>query len=104
MIKNFPWFITGNITTRYVKGLTLRHCVFKDATELYQTAGNLEIPVLLIYGPEDSFITEESLNRIGELIPISKFSEILGSGHLAVIEKPEEVSRILINFISLASR
>ncbi|WP_319404667.1 alpha/beta hydrolase [uncultured Desulfosarcina sp.] len=79
---------------------TLRHCVFKDATEQYQIVGNLEIPVLLISGSEDSFITQHSRSRIRELIPTSKFSEISGSGHLPVFEKPEEVSHILINLIS----
>lgn len=79
---------------------TLRYCAFEDATEDYRTIGNLELPVLMISGSEDSFIRQETRNRIHELVPILKYNEILGTGHIPHFERPEEVSRLLINFIS----
>ena len=83
---------------------TIRYCVFEDASEDYRTIGNLELPVLMISGSEDSFITQEARNRIGELIPSLEYNEILGTGHIPHFERPEEVSRLLINFISCASQ
>ena len=83
---------------------TLRYCVFEDASEDYRTIGNLELPVLMISGSEDSFITQEARNRIGELIPSLEYNEILGTGHIPHFERPEEVGRLLINFISCASQ
>jgi len=83
---------------------TLRYCVFEDASEDYRTIGNLELPVLMISGSEDSFITQEARNRIGKLIPCLKYNEILGAGHIPHFERPEEVSHLLINFTSYASQ
>lgn len=54
----------------------------------------------MISGSEDSFIRQETRNRIHELVPILKYNEILGTGHIPHFEQPEEVSRLLINFIS----
>ena len=79
---------------------TLRYCVFEDATEDYRTIGNLDLPVLMISGSEDSFIKQETRNKIGELIPNLEYNEILDTGHIPHFERPEEVSRLLINFIT----
>lgn len=79
---------------------TLRYCVFEDATEDYRTIGNLDLPVLMISGSEDSFIRQETRNKIGELIPNLEYNEILDTGHIPHFERPEEVSRLLINFIT----
>ena len=79
---------------------TLRYCVFEDATEDYRTIGNLDLPVLMISGSEDSFIRQETRNKIGELIPNLEYNEILDTGHIPHFERPDEVCRLLINFIT----
>ncbi len=82
---------------------TLRCCAFKDASEDYRIIGSLELPVLMILGSEDPFIKSATRERIGELIPRLQYKEILDTGHIPHFERPEEVSRLLIHFISSAS-
>jgi pimeloyl-ACP methyl ester carboxylesterase len=82
---------------------TLRHCVFEDATKDYRTIGKLDIPVLMIWGSEDTILTPEARRRIGELIPHIEHKEIIGTGHMPHFERPGEVSGILIDFISSSS-
>jgi pimeloyl-ACP methyl ester carboxylesterase len=79
---------------------TLRCCVFEDATKYYRTIGELGIPVLMISGSEDTILTAASRNRIGELIPHLHYQEIRGIGHMPHFERPEEVSNLLINFVT----
>ena len=83
---------------------TLRFCVFEDATKYYRTIGELGIPVLMISGSEDTILTAASRNRIGELIPHLQYQEIRGIGHMPHFERSEEVSNLLINFISLPTK
>ena len=82
---------------------TLRYCVFEDATKHYRTIGKLDIPVLMISGSDDSIVAPEVRSRIGELIPHIHHNEIIGTGHMPHFEQPEEVSGILIKFISSIS-
>jgi pimeloyl-ACP methyl ester carboxylesterase len=79
---------------------TLRCCAFEDASENYRIIGNIGLPVLMISGSEDPFITPAVRHRIGEFIPSLEFKEVLGTGHAPHFERPEEVSRLLIDFMS----
>ena len=106
LIDEFRAFVTEQMQYQgYLRAFlsTLRYCAFEDATEDYRTIGNLGLPVLMISGSEDSIITPTARRRICELIPHLQYNEVLSAGHMPHFERPTEVSRILINFISSAS-
>ena len=79
---------------------TLRCCAFEDVSEIYRIIGNIGLPVLMISGSEDPFITPSVRHRMGEFIAKLEYKEVLCTGHAPHFERPEEVSRLLIHFIS----
>ena len=106
LMDEFRTLVTEQMQYKgYLKSFlsTLRYCAFEDATKDYRAIGKLDIPILMISGSEDLIQTPEACNRIGELIPNIQHNEIIGSGHMPHFERPEEVSGILIKFISAAS-
>jgi pimeloyl-ACP methyl ester carboxylesterase len=79
---------------------TLRWCAFEDVSEEYRTIGNVKLPVLMISGSKDPFISSAARDRIAELIPRLEYKEIPGTGHIPHFEQPEEVIHLLLNFIA----
>jgi pimeloyl-ACP methyl ester carboxylesterase len=78
---------------------TLRHCAYRDSTKEYQAVGELGISVLLISGSEDTTIPVSARNKIVSLIPDLEHREIKGAGHIPMLEAPEAVRTLLLDFI-----
>lgn len=60
--------------------------------------GELEGPVLLVWGAEDRLITVADARRSAARISRSALVVIEGSGHLPMEERPEELARVLGDF------
>lgn len=60
---------------------------------------SIEIPTLIVWGSEDSWISVEEGRRLNEEIKGSQFIEIEGAGHLPMEESPEEFNEVLNNFL-----
>ena len=60
-----------------------------------------EIPRALIAGEEDGIFSVDSCKKLKRMfdIPDESFHIVKGSGHLPMLEKPEEVSQILRDFL-----
>jgi len=66
-----------------------------QATEL----GKLQQSTLLILGTKDNFVSQETGRTIAAAMPHGTFCPIEGAGHLPWLEKPEEVRRIILDFL-----
>lgn len=57
------------------------------------------VPKLIITGTDDVLVSEERRKKMGELDQNIEFHMLQASGHLSMMEKPEEVNRIFRNFL-----
>lgn len=59
----------------------------------------LNIPVLIISGVNDSIVTEETQIELTEAIPMALHEVIHDAGHAVTVEKPDEFNHIMQNFL-----
>jgi pimeloyl-ACP methyl ester carboxylesterase len=63
-----------------------------DATPLL---ASINVPTEIIVGEHDVISPPEEMRGIAEAIPQARFVEIAGAGHMAPLEKPEEVNAVI---------
>ncbi|HMQ54428.1 MAG TPA: alpha/beta hydrolase [Anaerolineae bacterium] len=78
---------------------TMRLLSFIDITATYHRLGQESRPQLLIWGREDRTIPFETSATFKALMPRLEFHAIDQVGHVPPYESPEEVSRLLIEFL-----
>jgi 3-oxoadipate enol-lactonase len=61
--------------------------------------GEIKCPVLVIAGTEDKMMPPENAKLLADGIPDAELYEVEGTGHGFNIEKPDEVNRVLIEFL-----
>lgn len=52
---------------------------------------SIKVPVMIMYGNEDTFVPSRNSKIIHRLIPHSRLVELEGAGHEATYDKPEEI-------------
>ncbi|MES0812982.1 alpha/beta hydrolase [Roseibium sp. SCPC15] len=62
--------------------------------------GEISCPSLVLVGDGDRLTPVELAQEIHQHIPGSELSVIAGSGHLSTLEAPEEVTRVLTDFLN----
>lgn len=72
--------------------------------ELLQDVGDNSLPVLLILGREDPYISPHFETVYQESIPHISSYVIKETGHMPHYEKPNEVNTIILNFLNDCSR
>lgn len=72
----------------------------KNSPPISEKLGKINIPSLLIWGSEDKIIPIEYSKDFVSAIPNCKFVIMNGCGHIPYEEKPEEFSKIVLNFLS----
>ena len=70
-----------------------------SGTDFFTSTSGLRLPVLGIAGSEDGSTPPDLVRETIDLIPGSKFHLIRGAGHLPCVEKPEEYSKVLTDFL-----
>jgi pimeloyl-ACP methyl ester carboxylesterase len=68
-----------------------------DSTELFAT---FKFPVLIIHGDADLLIPVKRGREMKAALPLAKYSELAGLGHMAMMEKPEAVANALHSFVN----
>ncbi len=63
----------------------------------------LDLPVLLVWGAEDTLIGPEVGRRVAERLPRAEFVELPATGHIPPEEKPEELARRIARFLAGAT-
>jgi len=67
-----------------------------DMTEFL---GQIHCPTLALVGRDDAFSPPEAVRGMARAIPGAQYVEIADAGHLAPLEKPEEVNQAIIHFM-----
>jgi pimeloyl-ACP methyl ester carboxylesterase len=70
-----------------------------DMPQPYYQVGELDLPVLLIWGRHDHTIPVSAIDMLREAIPQAEFHVIEEAGHIPHYERPEIVNPILIDFL-----
>jgi pimeloyl-ACP methyl ester carboxylesterase len=69
-----------------------------DSRPLLKTLDGL--PTLVLVGTEDRITPPEGMRAMAAALPGSEFVELDGAGHLAPLERPEEVTRRVREFLT----
>ncbi len=88
---------SSNFSAEGVKGCLLAMAVRTDTTEFLK---KLKVPALLICGEKDKLTPPSVMKEISDSIPDSEFHIIPKAGHVTPLENPEEVNKILKNFLT----
>jgi pimeloyl-ACP methyl ester carboxylesterase len=72
-----------------------------DMEELKAVLANIRsVPVMLVWGSKDRVVDLASAEILGKRVQAREISVIQGAGHLPYEEKPEEFSRIVLDFLA----
>jgi pimeloyl-ACP methyl ester carboxylesterase len=62
--------------------------------------GAVRAPALLVWGAEDRVVPVSAGKRYAEALPNAKLHTIAGCGHCVDMEKPDELAKLVIGFVS----
>jgi len=71
-----------------------------DTAELEPRLGEVDVPVLVVWGEQDAWLHPSQADRLGEAIPNSRVKKIPGVGHFVPEDAPEELARELSAFLA----
>ena len=71
--------------------------------ETLDRLGGITAPTLVVYGDEDLITLPAYNERVGSVIPNARVQRLAGAGHLAYLERPEELNRRVAEFLRDAS-
>jgi pimeloyl-ACP methyl ester carboxylesterase len=72
----------------------------RDTAELEPRLGEVDVPVLVVWGEEDAWLNPSQADRLGEAIPNSRVKKIPRVGHFVPEDAPQELARELAAFLS----
>ncbi len=78
---------------------TVRNGVVDGSPEIYRSLGQLDTPVLLLWGRDDHTLPLAQSEPILKLVPRAQFHVIEGAGHIPNVEQPQIVNPILLDFL-----
>lgn len=78
---------------------TLRSGILDHGLPYFQAVGQLELPVLLLWGQQDKTVPFKHSREVRQAIPQAEFHAIADAGHIPHYEKPEIVNPLLIGFL-----
>ncbi|MFS9160846.1 alpha/beta fold hydrolase, partial [Streptococcus salivarius] len=59
---------------------------------------NMQVATLLIYGTEDTIISNKRSQEMDEMLPNSQVFTMLNQGHYPYLTAPEEFNTVISNF------
>ncbi len=81
---------------------TLRNGAVNGSPQAYDALGQLNTPVLLIWGRDDRTLPLAQSTPILKRVPRAEFHIIDGAGHIPNVERPDVVHPILLDFLERA--
>lgn len=78
---------------------TIRNGTLGSFIEEYQRIGNMDLPVLILWGRQDHTVPFRYSSELRQAIPQAEFHVIEHCGHIPHYENPEEVNPILLHFL-----
>ena len=79
---------------------TLRNKVVDGSPDTYRRLGQLQTPVLLLWGRHDATLPFAQSRSIIELVPRARFQIVEGAGHIPNVEQPEATHALLLAFLN----
>jgi pimeloyl-ACP methyl ester carboxylesterase len=87
-----PW-IDGPGQAAFYRQIAQADQAYTDEIEhLYP---ELDVPVLVVWGEEDTWIPVDRARRLSELVPGAQLRIIQGAGHLIQLDQPEALATTL---------
>ncbi|MCD0485641.1 alpha/beta hydrolase [Streptacidiphilus sp. ASG 303] len=81
-----------DVLARSARGI-VRAYAERGAQSLWRQAGQVQAPVLLVYGLRDRLVSYRSARRACEAFPDARLLVLPDSGHVAMMEHPVQVAR-----------
>ena len=75
-----------------------------DRAESLTTLGALDIPVLILWGAEDTLSPEADQMAMLQVLRRGQEVKIAGAGHLSIVEQPAGTARAIKDFIAPVRR
>ncbi len=72
--------------------------------EIVDRLGDIDVPVLILWGEEDTWIPVDRGAELSRRIPGSEFQPVSGAGHLVIEERPGELARRITAFAQRLDR
>ncbi|MBI9045926.1 MAG: alpha/beta hydrolase [Anaerolineaceae bacterium] len=77
-----------------------REMVKFEPLEEYHQVGESDVPIMLMWGSDDHLIPEERILNVKSALGDVPFKTIEDAGHLPFLDQPEEVSALILEFLS----
>lgn len=65
-----------------------------------ETASSMDVPTLVVVGEHDRLTPPSDAQELAGLLPLSRFAQIPGGGHLTPLEKPAAINEELVVFLA----
>jgi pimeloyl-ACP methyl ester carboxylesterase len=92
-----PW-ISGPGQAAFYRQIAQADQAYTDEIEgLYP---GLDVPVLVVWGSEDTWIPVDRAHRLSELIPGAQLRIVEGAGHLIQLDQPEALATTITRWLS----
>jgi pimeloyl-ACP methyl ester carboxylesterase len=62
--------------------------------------GGVAAPALVVWGRDDRIVPLECGERYAKALPRARLEIVAGAGHLVDLEKPDDLARLVIDFVS----
>ena len=82
-----------------VTGLAAAQETIRDRPDSRPTLATIDVPVLVAVGEEDGMTPPEDAEAMTTAIDGARLQRVPGAGHLAPLERPDEVSGALVAFL-----
>lgn len=99
-LDTFLEYISGPIGQSSYFQHQIRHYDPKHTMEIADQLPTLgEVPVHIIWGANDAWQVVDWAHKLHRAIPGSKLDIVEGAGHFSQHDKPEEISKLIIDFL-----
>lgn len=71
----------------------------RDRVDSRPTLATVDVPVLVVVGEEDAVTPPADAEAMAAAVPEARLVRVPGAGHLAPLERPEEVAQALVDFL-----
>ena len=94
--------LSGAIRSSVSSGLKEQLYCLAQA-DLSDDLGRIAAPILFVCGEDDPLVSTEAMQRLSSAIPQSRFERVAQASHLAALEQPAQVAKLLLNHLGSAA-
>jgi pimeloyl-ACP methyl ester carboxylesterase len=82
-----------------LNGLVAALETLRDRADSSETLATIDVPVLVAVGEEDALTPPAAAEDMAARIPGARFLRVAGAGHLAPVERPDDVTQALLELL-----